>query len=139
MIEYNINGSWDYLPAEELEAVERSGRSRWKDYANTPKEWMPEVGSPSYQRRWDGWRPTFDAEAVGAFAHAVRCITAKRTVIINVPKKRVTRGSKYHWQPNGVCGHVRRGIPDRVLDGGAFNAVPKGERCICCDYWFTNG
>jgi hypothetical protein len=139
MIEYTINGKVDYLPIEELQTVERSGRSRWQDYAYVAKEWMPEVGSPSYQRRWDGWRPTFHPEAIGAFAHAVKCMTLKRPVIINVPKSRIKTGVKYHWESNAVCGHVRKGIPDRVVDGNAFNAVPKGERCICCDYWFTNG
>ena len=102
-------------------------------------EWMPEVGSPAYQRRWDGMHPAFEPEAINAFGHAVKCMTAKMPIRIPVARGKVKIGVKFHWQPNAVCGHVRKGIPDRVLDGGAFNAVPKGERCICCDYWFTNG
>lgn len=39
MIEYNINGGRDWLPTEELEAVEQSGRSTWQEYAMTPGEW----------------------------------------------------------------------------------------------------
>ena len=45
MIEYTINGGRDWLPTEELEAVERSGRSTWQDYAMTPGEW-PAPTSP---------------------------------------------------------------------------------------------
>jgi hypothetical protein len=99
---------------------------------------MPEVGSKEYQRRWEGMHPTFEPEAVNAFGHAVKCITAKRPVVIPVARPKVKSGTKYHWEPNNICGHVRKGIPDRVLDGGAFNDVPKGERCICCDYHFVN-
>ena len=39
MIPYTINGEEHYLPDEELQAVEMSGRSRWQDYAMTPGEW----------------------------------------------------------------------------------------------------
>ena len=39
MIEYTINGERDWLPTEELRAVERSGYSTWQQYAMTPGEW----------------------------------------------------------------------------------------------------
>jgi hypothetical protein len=35
----NAQGEPDVLPLGELEAVERSGRSSWREYAATPGEW----------------------------------------------------------------------------------------------------
>ena len=101
-------------------------------------DWMPEVGSKEYQRRWEGMHPTFDPEAVNAFGHAVKCITAKRPVHIPVVRKKVKMGFKYHWSSNKVCTHVVTTDQDRVLDGDKFDAIPRQDRCICCDHWFVN-
>ena len=101
-------------------------------------EWMPEVGSKEYQKRWDGMAPTFEPGAVDAFGHAVSCMARKRPVVIPVPKVIRKRGTKYHWASNDYCSHVVRVEEGRVLGGDEFNALAKFERCFCCDYHFVN-
>ena len=102
-------------------------------------DWTPEVGSPAYQRRWDGMQPAFEPEAVAEFGRAVKCMASKRPILDRTIKSGAKKGTKHHWIDNKICSHVMKTGQERVLVGDRFNAVPKGERCICCDYWFTNG
>ena len=42
----NASGKPDTLSMDELEAVERSGRSNWENYAHTPSEWTGALHHP---------------------------------------------------------------------------------------------
>lgn len=83
--------------------------------------------------------PTFESEAVAEFGRAVHCMASKRPILDRPIKTGTKKGTKYHWLSNKICSHVMKTGQERVLEGDGFERVPKGERCICCDYWFTNG